>query len=70
MDPKPGTLRTCMISERRSKLSRKRLPFPLSIEDPSDTWGHDTFRYDKVIGAFKATSIQLAEHGAAKSVIA
>jgi len=25
--PKPGTLRTCMISERRSKLSRKRLPF-------------------------------------------
>jgi alpha-mannosidase len=39
------------------------------MEDTSDTWGHDTFRYDKIIGQFKSISVQLAEHGAAKSVI-
>ncbi|MEO8397026.1 MAG: glycoside hydrolase family 38 C-terminal domain-containing protein, partial [Chloroflexota bacterium] len=42
---------------------------PLVIEDMSDTWGHDVLRYDKVIGTFKATSVQRVEHGAVKSII-
>lgn len=42
---------------------------PVVIEDTSDTWGHNTFKYDKVIGEFKATSVKLALHGTVKSVI-
>ncbi|MFW5696548.1 MAG: glycoside hydrolase family 38 C-terminal domain-containing protein [Phototrophicaceae bacterium] len=42
---------------------------PAVLEDTSDTWGHDTFKYDKVIGAFKATNVKLVEHGPVKSVI-
>ncbi|MCZ7545176.1 MAG: hypothetical protein M5R40_17355 [Anaerolineae bacterium] len=39
------------------------------IDDPSDTWGHNVYRYDQVIGAFKATRVRLVEHGPVKSVI-
>jgi alpha-mannosidase len=39
------------------------------IADPSDTWGHNAFRFNDVIGMFTATSVKLAEHGPAKSVI-
>src|SRR5690606_3440281 len=42
---------------------------PVVINDTSDTWGHDTFKYDDVIGAFTATEVKLAEHGPVKSVI-
>lgn len=42
---------------------------PVVIEDTSDTWSHDTVKFDKVIGAFQATSVKLAEHGPVKSVI-
>ena len=42
---------------------------PVVIEDLSDTWGHDTFKYDKVIGQFEAYSVKLAEHGPVKSII-
>lgn len=42
---------------------------PVVIEDTSDTWGHNIFRFQNVIGEFKATQVKLAEHGAAKSVI-
>ena len=42
---------------------------PVVIEDTSDTWGHNTFRFPNVIGEFTATQVKLAVHGAAKSVI-
>lgn len=43
--------------------------YPVVIEDTSDTWGHDTFRFDRVIGEFKAVRVQLAEQGPVRSVI-
>lgn len=42
---------------------------PVVINDLSDTWSHDVFRFDDVAGAFKASSVKLVEHGAVKSVI-
>jgi alpha-mannosidase len=42
---------------------------PVVLEDTSDTWGHNVYKWDKVIGAFVASSIRLVEHGAVKSVI-
>ncbi len=37
--------------------------------DPGDTWGHDIFRWDEVVGAFTATQLHLVEHGPVKSVV-
>jgi alpha-mannosidase len=42
---------------------------PVVINDTSDTWGHDVYKYDDVVGLFKASSVKLVEHGAVKSVI-
>ena len=42
---------------------------PVVIEDRSDTWSHDVFQFNNVIGAFTATSVKLVEHGPVKSVI-
>jgi alpha-mannosidase len=42
---------------------------PAVLEDPGDTWGHDVFKWDQVIGKFQVESIRLVEHGRVKSVI-
>jgi alpha-mannosidase len=39
------------------------------LEDTSDTWSHNVFKFDKVIGEFKAKRISLLEHGPVKSVV-
>ncbi|MCX7669185.1 MAG: glycosyl hydrolase-related protein, partial [Anaerolineae bacterium] len=36
---------------------------PVVINDPSDTWSHQVFRFDEVIGRFTATSVRLVEAG-------
>jgi len=52
----------------RDKRARRRVfaapaGTPLVIEDKSDTWSHGVFRFDKVIGRFKKTSVRLIEAG-------
>lgn len=42
---------------------------PLVIEDKSDTWSHGVFRFDNVIGRFKATSVRLIEPGPVRARI-
>ncbi len=39
------------------------------IDDPSDTWSHNVYRFDKVVGAFTAESVRRVEHGPVKSVV-
>ncbi len=36
---------------------------PLVLDDPADTWGHNVFKWDKVIGQFQADSVRLVEEG-------
>ncbi len=42
---------------------------PVVIHDPSDTWGHNVWKFDQVIGEFTVKSVRLVEHGPVKSVI-
>jgi alpha-mannosidase len=42
---------------------------PVVLEDSADTWGHNTYRWDDVVGTFKPASIKRVEHGPVKSVI-
>ena len=69
IDPETGYVSHLFDKRTQVEVFSQAAAVPLVIEDTSDTWGHDTFRYDKVIGTFKATSVQLAEHGPVKSVI-
>lgn len=41
----------------------------LVLEDTSDTWSHNVFKFDKVVGEFRAKRIGLLEHGPVKSVV-
>src|SRR5690606_4755174 len=42
---------------------------PVVIDDPSDTWGHNVFRFDKVAGEMLATSVELIEDGTVRSTV-
>ena len=39
------------------------------IDDPSDTWSHSVFKFDRIIGEFGAARARLVEHGPVKSVL-
>lgn len=42
---------------------------PVVLEDTSDTWGHNVYAWNNVIGAFEAVSVRRVEQGAVKSVM-
>ncbi|HZJ09717.1 MAG TPA: glycoside hydrolase family 38 C-terminal domain-containing protein [Trueperaceae bacterium] len=42
---------------------------PVVIDDPSDTWGHNVFRFDKVAGEFTATSVERVEDGDVRATL-
>ena len=42
---------------------------PVVLDDQADTWGHDVFKWDQVIGTFQAEAVRLVEHGPVKSVL-
>lgn len=39
------------------------------LEDTSDTWSHNVFRFDKVADEFRARKVGLIEHGPVKSTV-
>lgn len=68
LDPQTG----CIVSLRdkeSGEVFAGPAAKPVVIEDKSDTWGHNVYRFDKAVGAFGAESVKLAEHGPVKSVI-
>ena len=42
---------------------------PVVIDDPSDTWSHDVFRFEDEIGAFQATRMKVVAQGPVKAVL-
>lgn len=42
---------------------------PVVIDDASDTWGHNCFRFDKVCGEFELQRLQIVESGPVKAVL-
>lgn len=39
------------------------------IDDPSDTWSHGVFKFDREVGAFRPRSMAVVEQGPVKSVL-
>jgi alpha-mannosidase len=69
LDPDTGYILSLFDKQAGAKVFVGDAARPVVIEDTSDTWSHNVFKFDKEIGAFKATSVRLIEHGPVKSVI-
>jgi alpha-mannosidase len=42
---------------------------PIVLEDPSDTWSHNCFRFDRTAGEFRAQRVQLLENGPVRTTL-
>ncbi|MBB3128593.1 alpha-mannosidase [Paenibacillus rhizosphaerae] len=68
-DPQTGYIASLMDKRAGVEVFRDLAARPVVIEDKTDTWSHNVFHFNRVIGQFKAESMQLVEHGPVKSVI-
>ncbi|MBI5669074.1 MAG: alpha-mannosidase [Chloroflexi bacterium] len=68
-DPQTGYIARLYDKQAQVEVFKGDAATPVVIDDRSDTWGHDVFRFDQIAGAFKAVSVRLVEHGPVKSVI-
>jgi len=69
IDEQTGCIRSLVDKTLGIEVFRAPGAKPVVIEDRSDTWSHDVFSFNNVVGAFTATSVKLVEHGPVKSVI-
>lgn len=68
-DPKTGAILRLRDKKNETDVFNGLAALPVVLDDTSDTWSHDVFRYDRVAGEFEARDIRLIEHGPVKSVI-
>lgn len=68
-DPTTGYLTSLFDKRIGGELILDHAAKPVVIDDPSDTWGHNVFRFNRVSGAFTAMQVQLVEFGAVQAVI-
>ncbi len=68
-DNATGFISRLYDKEKEFEVFENNAARPVVIEDNSDTWSHNVFRFDKEIGEFTADNISLVEHGPVKSVI-
>lgn len=68
-DTDTGFINRLYDKEKKFEIFEGDAARPVVIEDKSDTWSHNVFKFDKEIGEFKADSIKLVEDGPVKSVI-
>ncbi|MBN2471632.1 MAG: alpha-mannosidase [Anaerolineae bacterium] len=69
LDPAAGTITSLLDKQAEVQVFAGEAALPVVLDDPSDTWGHNVFKFDAVIGQFAASSVRLVEHGPVKSVI-
>jgi alpha-mannosidase len=68
-DPQTGWISRLYDKQAAVEVFSNAAAKPVVINDLSDTWGHDVYKYDDEIGVFKAIRLKLVEHGPVKSVI-
>ncbi len=69
IDPETGYIGSLYDKQQGVEVFQGPAARPAVIEDPSDTWSHNVFRFPNEIGAFKATSVKLVERGPVKATV-
>ncbi|CAN5897326.1 alpha-mannosidase [soil metagenome] len=68
-DPETGGIASLRDKEHELEVFAGPAATAVVLEDDSDTWSHNVFAFDKVVGGFKARRLKLVEHGPVKSVV-
>lgn len=68
-DPETGCIQSLKDKRKGLDVFVGAAAVPVVLEDAADTWGHNTYHWDQVIGVFQPVSIKRVEHGPVKSVI-
>jgi alpha-mannosidase len=68
-NPKTGAIASLRDKQSGVEIFSDEAARAVVLDDPSDTWGHNMFKWDRVIGEFAAVFVRLVEHGPVKSVI-
>jgi alpha-mannosidase len=69
IDPASGHIASLRDKQMQVEVFDGHAARPIVIDDPSDTWSHNVYRFDQVAGAFTPQMVKLVEHGPVKSVI-
>jgi alpha-mannosidase len=69
IDPATGHITSLRDKRLRLEVFEGHAARSVVIEDTSDTWSHNVFRFDKIAGGFTPQMVKLIEHGPVKSVI-
>src|SRR5690606_14872198 len=67
IDPQTGYIASLYDKRANVQVFRGEAAKPVVINDTSDTWGHNKYTFDDVVGAFTATSVKRVEDGPVKS---
>ncbi len=68
-DPESGCIRSLRDKRHQTSVFTGKAARAAVIDDPSDTWSHNVFAFDREIGEFAPTRIHRVEHGAVKSTV-
>jgi alpha-mannosidase len=68
-DPMTGCIASLRDKQQDVEVFSGPAALPVVLDDPADTWGHNVFKWDQVIGQFQADSVRLVEHGPVRWVI-
>lgn len=68
-DPNTGYLTSLHDYQENIEVLAGPAARPVVINDTSDTWGHNAFSFNEVVGAFNATSVKLVADGPVKAVV-
>lgn len=69
IDPISGCIQSIFDIQKNIELIAGPAARAVVLEDTSDTWSHNVFRFDNEIGSFTASSIRLIEQGPIKVTI-
>jgi alpha-mannosidase len=68
-DPQGGTIRRLFDKVEQVEVFAGPAAAPVVLEDPSDTWAHNVFQFNREAGRFTARSVRLVACGPVKAVI-
>jgi alpha-mannosidase len=69
IDPTTGFIQSLYDKAQQLNVFFGPAAKPVVVDDPSDTWGHDTLQFQNMIGAFEVERVYLVHHGAVKATL-
>lgn len=69
IDPRTGHIRRMVDRVRKWDVFSGAAAVPIVIDDPSDTWSHNVFRFDDEIGRFTDAKLEAVEMGPLRGIL-